>query len=114
MHMKYERLFILAWRLLDAPISALISAWAASKLWTWFLSSQYGAGPSIGAWFGALFLFYLASLGIAQAVSNLKSEGAAHQDTVSGAIGESIGHWILVGGLLGLAFGTGSIFGWIQ
>lgn len=35
-----------------APVNAAVQSWTLQKLWTWFLSGEYGPGPSRGAWYG--------------------------------------------------------------
>lgn len=32
-----------------APVNAIVQTWTMHKLWTWFLSGEYGPGPSMGA-----------------------------------------------------------------
>lgn len=100
----------LVWSVIALPIGAFIEAGAASKLWEWFLSSQYGAGPSIGAWFGVLSIVDLVVLGVIRA--NAKQD--AEDSQVVSVVRASIGRWIFMGIVLGMAFGTGSIFGWIR
>lgn len=35
-----------------APLEALVIAWGASTIWSWFLVKAYGPGPTLSAWFG--------------------------------------------------------------
>ncbi len=110
MHKITSTTGVLVFAAIVIPIGALIEAWAASKLWAWFLSSPYGAGPSIGAWFGIMSIVDLVVRGMGRANSKQDDAGAQGMD----AVGTLIGRWVTMGILLGMAFVTGSVFGWIR
>jgi hypothetical protein len=46
------------------PLSALAEAGAAQLLWRWFVAVQYGAGPTMPAWYGLFMIAGIAHLGL--------------------------------------------------
>jgi len=103
---------ILVWTALAIPIGSFLEAWSASKLWSWFCSMQYGAGPSIGVWFGVLSIADLVILGVFHTKNSKGVDKSAPE--VGAVIGDSLGRWLFMGMLLVTAWGTGIVFGWIR
>jgi hypothetical protein len=55
------------------PVNALVSTWGLGRLWDWFLSPQYGVGPTSAAWFGIASAF--GTVFMAHEISLAKVEG---------------------------------------
>ena len=87
---------------------ALLSAWILSKLWLWFVAAQYGHGPSLGAWYG-LALIGRSALHRADATSNEKGNDKDFGDLALETVSLWVGYLIV----LGLAWVTGAVIGWI-
>lgn len=52
-------LALMAAIIIAVPINAYFYAYTATILWDWFLAVQYGAGPTLAAWYGISTLFGL-------------------------------------------------------
>jgi len=88
------------------PASALLETVAARNVWSWFLATQYGPGPTLGAWFG-----------ISVTVSILT--GRLHGKWTGGdelrvLVIATANAWARILLFLVVAYGVGSIFGWVQ
>lgn len=87
-----------------APIAGLIEAFTYSTLWRWFVARQYGHGPSYPVWYGLAMILGLI-------VHNTRRQGA--EKGAKAIITTTIAVWIVYMLILGLAYLTGSIFGWL-
>ncbi len=103
-------LAILATAVLLGFLSALIQAWAMSKLWVWFVAADYGAGPSLSAWYGLAVIFSLPLGLVMHDVTRKKDESAGPWLRV---IGTAVGAWLGILMVLGAAWLTGTFLGWI-
>lgn len=86
---------------------SLIQAASLSKMWAWFLQSQYGAGPTYAAWFGISYIAFLLTFGLRSARS--KDSEPSWSDLARSAI-ENIATVVIC---LPFAYATGKLFGWL-
>jgi hypothetical protein len=90
-------------------VGALLQALTMSKIWDWFLSPQYGGGPSNAAWYGlsVIFGFTINSALVWNGPMRERSDGLAE------VFGKCIGVTIALPLVLLLSWTTGSLFGWL-
>ncbi len=102
-----KALGILGSAVLSIFIGAMIQAAAMQRLWLWFLSAEYGTGPSLGAWYGISTIVALR----VQSVVGDRSE----TDPVDPwrSIKLMVIQWIGIAVILGVAWAVGAAFGWI-
>lgn len=113
MTMKNIGLFLFTLAMI--PVNALVSTWAASKYWSWFVEREYGLGPSRGAWYGMFAIFGLALTGLLLTTAKeeyLDDDGKKRAATSVAAI-RSVIYPILIACVVGVTFLTGKILGWI-
>ena len=87
---------------------AIAMASTLRLLWGWFLSPQYGAGPSLAAWYGASTIFGL-SIGLALSGYGVKSEERTFAKSCGGIVGGMIGMLLVIG----MCWCVGSVLGWL-
>jgi hypothetical protein len=104
-----NRLGIVLWALFAIPTKALILTVVISRLWRWFLSAQYGDGPSFGAWFGAAVIISISTWH--PSVKDFEDGSDANLRT---CIAASLSTWTILVLTMLLAFAVGSIFGWVR
>lgn len=100
---------ILTWLIMTVIGSALLHSWALSKMWHWFVSAQYGAGPSMGAWFGFAAIARLTLIRADESKSDEDADGV-----VSRMVRATIGHWIGILLALGATWLCGTTVGWVR
>ena len=102
-----KALGIVTWIVISTLFGALFNAWALHMLWHWFVSMQYGAGPSMAAWFG------LASIG--RIVTHQVQGSSSSKDKEwSDILTDQIAWYLGVLMVLGAAWATGAVFGWLS
>lgn len=87
---------------------ALLQSFALSTLWRWFLSPQYGAGPSFAAWYGVA-----AIVGLLMAASLQRVTVTRDERPIADAIARCVGIGIITMFVLGFTWLTGQVFGWL-
>jgi hypothetical protein len=112
MKVNARMLFVLLFVVAAIPVVGLISAWAMSKMWLWFLSGQYGSGPSIGAWYGvfAIYSFLNMSSNSSGKSGDNRSGESSESSVITGILMSQITYFTF----LAVAFGVGSVFGWVR
>lgn len=98
--------WILAWILLAIPAGVLIRTFVLSRLWFYFLSRQYGTGPTMGGWFGLSVISTLMTVSLAKEKKNEADGLDVVKDTLKFWAGQLI--------ILGAALGVGSMFEWVR
>jgi len=107
-----EALCYLAWLLVALLGDALLNAWAMSRLWHWFAAAQYGAGPQLGVWFGVAIIARLMLRHEDDVERTIKADDDA--PSLGGVIKKSLWSWAAILLTLGVAWGIGSMFHWVQ
>lgn len=102
----YGLLFLL---FVASPANAIAKALTCSMLWSWF-ASEYGAGPSLGAWFGFALIF---GVGMNVALRNVPTEKTPPDKIIQTAAARTAGVWFGCVCLLASARAIGAVFGWI-
>jgi hypothetical protein len=104
-----ELLMHIAWFACAALISGLLGTWVFSELWYWFVSAQYGSGPTTGAWFGIATILKLIISG--------KVKWPVKKDNnyaLRPAIQKDLLTWCAFLLVLIVAWCMGSVLGWIR
>src|SRR5262249_11345254 len=109
-----ELLCFLAWIIVAVLVDAFLNAWAMSQLWHWFAAAQYGAGPTLSAWFGLAVIARLAIQGEADKESILKQLKNDDAPSLKKVVWESRASWSNVLFTILLAWGLGSALHWIR
>ncbi len=108
--MKKNLLGTVLWIAIDLPLTGILQSTALYMLWSWFMSSQYGTGPTFGAWFGLsvvvdILTRHLMPRDAAIPVSDVR---------VSALVYATITRWSLLGMVVIEALGVGYLFDWIR
>lgn len=103
-----KALGIIAWIAISTLASALLNAWALATVWRWFAAVQYGAGPSMGAWFELAMIARLALHG-----ADVKKSDAYKDADWGDIVLHQIVSWLLVLTSLGAAWIVGAVVGWL-
>lgn len=106
-----KTLGIVTWFVISALVTALIESWALHTLWRWFLSAQYGTGPSFGAWFG---ITAITGLVVGTTITNASLAKNDEEWDAKKAVAKTIGTWLGILALLGISWAIGSAIGWIS
>jgi hypothetical protein len=106
-----KALGILTWIAVAILVSSLLGAWSAAQIWSWFAAAQYGPGPTLGAWFGVLFI---ARTAVTTATSNLAKVPTESDPDWGVIVKKSVNHWVSILLYVGIAWCIGSVFGWIH
>lgn len=93
---------------LQAPLSALITAATMSKLWGWYVAPTYGAGPSYAGWFG---LSAILGIAVSPSLMNVQNKETS-DDPLRDVIGRTLGTWLGCALVLGACWLTGLVLGW--
>ena len=101
----------IAWFCVSSVVSALVHAWAMTKIWSWFVMAEYGTGPSMGAWFG---ISAILTLIISAATSTLQTKTDSGKNYFADMIISSISRWLGCFVMLFIVRGTGSVLGWVH
>lgn len=91
-----------------APVNAVVQSWTLQKLWTWFLSREYGPGPSMGAWYGIG-----AMIGVMMALHLSPLARKEGWDKHSAFLRRSLELPLVCLLVLAVTWGLGSIIGWV-
>lgn len=91
-----------------APVNAYVGAWTMSRLWQWFISTQYGAGPSMAVWFG---IGAIANIALGQRLAIVAKD--PEWDRSSGFISRAVMFPIACALMLASCGLLGSIMGWM-
>lgn len=89
-------------------VFAFAEAAALSKVWSWYVAPQYGAGPHYSTWYGITLVFGL--LVMPSLMHTAKEEDG---DKLSVIAGRTLGMLIVLPLTLGVAWCTGQLFGWM-
>lgn len=107
-----KALGVLTWIAISSLISALVHSWMMQCLWRWFLARQYGPGPTMGAWFGiatiAGFVIYKATR------TRTKGDDRTIDEIIWDSVKETVSMWFGCLLVLGIAWCTGSLIGWVS
>lgn len=93
-----------------APVGAIVEASTFQALWSWFAASQYGSGPSLGAWFGVAVIFGVA-LNIA--LVNVPREKNDPTKILLELVTRNVEIWIGCACVLASSWITGHLLGWV-
>lgn len=96
--------------LVIGPMVALVQAWTASTLWSWFIAGAYGPGPSLVAWFGISLII---GLKINVALINVPREKIDDGKVITASIWRAFGICIGCLFVLGTSYVTGLLLGWV-
>lgn len=100
---------VLTWLVMAVLGSAMLNSWALSKLWLWFVSAQYGSGPTLAAWFG---LAQIAQLVLVR--DDLSKSTDGEDGAITKMVSGTIGRWIGVLLALGVSWLCGIAIGWVR
>lgn len=108
---------LLAWFLCSALAGAVMEAFTLHQLWTWFCAREYGAGPSMGAWYGIAAITGL-MLFLAKPAPTKKDEAEAADASNYGAVlvrsvSVWFSRWFVVAIGMGVTLAFGTMIGWI-
>lgn len=109
-----EVICFLAWFLVALLVDAVLNAWVMSALWRWFAAPQYGAGPTLGAWFGVALIARLILRNEADEDHALKQLQDTEDLSLAGVIKKSLWSWAGVLFTLGVAWCLGTALHWIR
>lgn len=98
-----DKLGVIAWFVIAMPVSTVVDAFALSRVWRWFLSAQYGGGPSLGAWFGVSVIAVLLTLHLPHRKMPDEATALWKRSALQLA-------W--VASVLAVVYAVGAIFGW--
>lgn len=99
---------------IGTTITSVIQAAVLGRLWIWFVATEYGQGPSMGAWFG---ISTILGLIVSMALSRDSSKNNTNEsldEIVKRMIHRWIGTWLGCVFLLGICWFTGSLLGWMH
>lgn len=93
-----------------APASAIVKAFTASTLWSWFAARDFGVDPSLGAWFGVALIFTMA---MNIALRSLKADKTPPDKIIQTGLFKLASTAFGCAIVLGYARAIGALLGWV-
>lgn len=100
-----DKLGVFVWFAVAVPLSTIANAYGLSCIWRWFMSAEYGRGPSLGAWFGLSIIAVLLTVHLPH--RSMPEQALALWRRSALQLG-----WLCA--LLAVVYGVGAIFEWIS
>jgi hypothetical protein len=89
-------------------VYTLAQAATLSKLWSWFVSAQYGAGPTYAVWYGASLI-----VGVVLIWPTMHLSKDRDTKTLTDQCAQTLGALIVLAATLGVSWCVGHLFGWL-
>lgn len=96
-------------------VTPLITTWASSTVWRWYVARDLGPGPSQAAWYGiwTIIIMYVAIVYARMAKLERDKDKKRGWDAASIGATRIIVTWIVVPSSVGLCWVVGQVLGWL-